>query len=134
MLQHHRFRKSAYQAEVGSEKLCINIYFDTLYFCFYTSEVNLRNRESKKSGSGDCAHMQLRAARSLWMKFLLLRYSIPRAMSVMNFTSICDGRYCRTKKEISVTHPTRAVVYFLHSRGHYSSSLQPELSAPCSRY
>lgn len=32
--------------------------------------------------------MQLRAARSLWMKFLLLRYSIPLAISVINFTSI----------------------------------------------
>lgn len=42
--------------------------------------------------------MQFRAARSLWMKFLPLRYSIPRAMSVMNLISICDGRYCRTKQ------------------------------------
>lgn len=49
-----------------------------------------RNAEKKKKKK---AYMQLRAARSRWMKFLLLRYSIPRAISVINFTSICDGRY-----------------------------------------
>lgn len=55
--------------------------------------------ERIKNRSRDCAYMQLRAARSLWMKFLPLRYSIPRAMSVMNFTSIWDGRYCRTHSQ-----------------------------------
>lgn len=42
-------------------------------------------------GCSQEAYMQFRAAKSLWRKFLLLRYSIPRAMSTMNFTSVCTG-------------------------------------------
>lgn len=36
--------------------------------------------------------MQFLAARSLWMMFLLLRYSIPCEMSNMNRTSVCRDR------------------------------------------
>lgn len=35
--------------------------------------------------------MQFRAAKSLWRNCRLLRYSIPRAISTMNFTSVCRG-------------------------------------------
>lgn len=35
--------------------------------------------------------MQFLAAKSLWRKCRLLKYSIPRAMSTMNFTSVCRG-------------------------------------------
>lgn len=37
------------------------------------------------------SYMQFRAAKSRWRKFLLLRYSIPWAMSTMNFNSVCRG-------------------------------------------
>ena len=73
--------------------------------------------ERVKSGSRDCAYMQLRAARSLWMKFLLLRYSIPRAISVINLTSIWDGRYCRTKTCTLVTHPPQLTFIFCTVEG-----------------
>lgn len=41
--------------------------------------------------------MQFRAAKSLWRNCRLLRYSIPRAMSTMNFTSVCRGTNCEGK-------------------------------------
>lgn len=37
--------------------------------------------------------MQFRAARSRWMKFRELRYSMPQAMSTMNRTRVCRGRF-----------------------------------------
>lgn len=42
-------------------------------------------------GAEENTHMQFRAAKSLWRKFRLLRYSMPRAMSTMNFTRVCRG-------------------------------------------
>lgn len=95
--------------------------------------------ERAKCRSRDCAYMQLRAARSLWMKFLLLRYSIPLAISVMNLTSIWDGRYCRIiQREISfvfVLCLTKLMCTFCAiegTRAHRVSSLNGALL--CSRY
>ena len=41
----------------------------------------------------EVTYMQLRAARSRWMKLRELRYSMPQAMSTMNRTSVCSGRF-----------------------------------------
>ena len=41
---------------------------------------------------GGLTDMQFRAARSLWMMFLLLRYSIPREMSSMNCSRVCRDK------------------------------------------
>lgn len=79
----------------------------------------------KKNTGRSWTHMQLRAARSLWMKFLLLRYSMPRAMSVMNFTSIWDGRNCSTSQQKRHTfqshlYQQRAVMLMLKLSSHQS--------------
>lgn len=46
----------------------------------------------RRVGSDWRTDMQFLAARSLWMMFLLLRYSIPREMSNMNWTNVCRDR------------------------------------------
>lgn len=77
-------------------------------------------------------HMQFRAARSLWMKFFPLRYSIPLAISVMNFTSIWEGRYYTKETEIiqifktSMIHDSSVNDLFLFLCSCFDREMEPE--------